>query len=176
MSLTNVLNDFPYRPLFYLKRPWKFFQEIWWNLRAAFSRATKGYAWRDSAEMSEFLLSIIPPMLRDVAHSGTYPGIEPFETHEKWVDWCLALADVFESVQQENWEAGRNEWEEEFYKALEIKYSHPNLTTTSDMSENEAQEVCKLYWERERELWDERDKIIQNAFSELAKYYNMLWI
>ena len=176
MSLLNVLNDFPYRPLYYLKKPWRFFQECWWNVGAAFSRAIKGHAWRDSAEMDSFLLHIIPSMLRDIARGDAYPGFEPFETPEKWADWCNGLADVFESVQEENWEKGRNEWQTEFETALEVLYPHPNYTATNSMTQEEAKEVCKTYWEREKELWDERDRIIQDAYAQLAKYHNLFWI
>lgn len=177
MSLLNVLNDFPYRPLFYLKKPWRFFQECWWNIQAAWARATKGHAWRDSVEMDEFLLHIIPSMLRDVANGDAYPGYEPFETYEKWQDWCNSLADVFESVQEENWNtAGRNEWEEEWEKAFEVLHPHPNLTTTTEMTEAEAQKICKIYFEREKELSEERERIIQDAYAELIKYHYYLWI
>lgn len=176
MSIVNVLTDFPYRKRYYLTHPWKFFQECWWNLKAALSRATKGHAWRDSAEMDEFLLHLIPSMLRDMANGPAYPGIEPFETHEKWEDWCNALADVFESVQEENWEEGRNEWQEDWGIAFEVLHSHPNLTMTHNMTQEEAKEICKCYWEREKELQSEREKIIQDAYAQLAKYHNMLWI
>lgn len=176
MSIVNVLTDFPYRKRYYLTHPWKFFQECWWNLKAVLSRATKGHAWRDSAEMDEFLLHLIPSMLRDIANGPAYPGIEPFETHEKWEDWCNALADVFESVQEENWEEGRNEWQEDWEIAFEVLHSHPNLTMTHNMTQEEAEEICKCYWEREKELWTEREKIIQDAYAQLAKYHNMLWI
>ena len=173
----NVLIDFPYTKGYYVRKPWLFFKEIKYNLAAAWERATKGHAWRDSVEMDEFLLHIIPSMLRDIANGDAYPGIEPFETYEKWQDWCNSLADVFESVQEENWDAsGRNEWEEEWEKAFNVLHPHPNLTTTTEMTEEEAQEICKMYFEREKELSAEREKIIQNAYAELVKYHSYLWI
>lgn len=176
MSLLNALNDFPYKKRYYLTHPWKFFQECWWNIEAAIARATKGHAWRDSAEMDEFLLHLIPSMLRDIANGHAYPGVEPFETPEKWENWCNALADVFESVQEENWSVGRNEWENKWLYAFEILHPHPNLTISADMSQEEAEEICKLYWEREQELWNERESIIQDAYAQLVKYHSMLWI
>lgn len=176
MSLLNLLNDFPYTKYYYLTHPWRFFYEVWLNIKNSFSRATKGHAWCDSAEMDNFLLHIIPSMLRDIAKGPAYPGTEPFDTPEKWEDWCNALADVFESVQEENWTEGRNEWEEEWRKACEILHPHPNFTTTTEMTEAEAQEICKMYFEREKELFEEREKIIQDAYTQLAKYHSMLWI
>ena len=44
------------------------------------------------------------------------------------------------------------------------------------MSQEEAEEICKLYWEREQELWNERESIIQDAYAQLVKYHSMLWI
>lgn len=176
MSLLNVLNDFPYRKRYYFSHPWKFFYEAWSNIKALFARATKGHAWRDSAEMDEFLLHIIPSMLRDIAKGHAYPGTEPFETPEKWEDWCNSLADIFESVQEENWEEGRNEWQEKWEEAFDILHPIPNFTTTHDMTQEEAEEICRCYWERQQELWAEREKIIQDAYARLAKYHSMLWI
>ena len=44
------------------------------------------------------------------------------------------------------------------------------------MTNEEAEEICKLYWEREKELWQERDNIIKDAFATLAKYHSYFWI
>lgn len=175
MSLLNVLNDFPYRPRYYLTRPWRFFQECWWNVKAAWARATKGVAYRDSAEMDEYLLHIIPIMLREIANGEAYPGNDEFPTYESWKTFCCDLANKFEMVQQERWEdGGYNEYEEEWEKTLEPR--NPNLTTTMDMTEEERQRIRKLYWEREKELWVERQNIIEEAYNTLAKYHGHFWI
>lgn len=176
MSWPNLITWFPYRPRYYLTHPWKFFQELGQNIHLIWQRATKGYAYSDAAEMDEFLLHIIPAMLREIANGAAYPSNDEFPTYEKWQDFCNSLADVFESVQEENWEEGRNKWEEDFNKAFEILHPHPNFTCTSDMTEEEAQQVCKLYWEREKELWSERENIIKDAYAILAKYHGYFWI
>lgn len=178
MSITNVLNDFPYRKIYYLKKPWIFIKEIWQNLHAAYKRATRGYAWRDTAEMSEYMLHLIPAMLRDVAAAEAYPGVEPFETYEKWQNWCISLAEMFESVQEENWDYDKNEWEKDFQIACEILYNppHPNYTCTYTMTKEQAEEIVKLYWAREKELYEERKNIIKCAYAQLAEYYDNLWV
>lgn len=176
MSRMNVLNDFPYTKHFYLTHPWKFLQECWWNLQAAWTRATKGHAWRDSVEMDEYLLHIIPSMLRDIAEGHAYPGVEPFDTYEKWQDWCYALADVFESVQEENWSIGQNEWEEEWHKVCCIASPHPNVTTTFDYTEEDIETIRNAYFEREKELFQERERLIKDAYAQLVKYHVYLWI
>ena len=175
MGLTNVLNDFPYRKRYYLLKPWKFLQECWWNVKAAWERATKGYAWRDAAEMDEFLLHIIPAMLRTIAQEEAYPGNEEFPTYESWADKCNAMADVFESVQEENWNLGQNEWDEKFHNMMREAW-HPNITTTSNYNLEDMETIKNAYWAREQELQQERDKLILDAYQTLAKYHSYLWI
>lgn len=176
MSLMNVLTDFPYRKRYYLLHPWKLIKEIGTNIQAAWHRATRGWAYSDAAEMNEYLLHLIPELLRQIGDDIAYPGTEPFETLEKWQDWCNGLADLFVSLQEENWSEGRNEWEDKLGEAIEVLYPHPNYTTTNTMTVEDAEDVRKLYWEREAELAEERRRLIKNAFTELAKYYDYLWI
>lgn len=164
------------RPLYYLKHPWQFFRQLFYSFKYAWQRATRGYSFYDSMDMDEFLLNIIPGMLRDIANSNSYPGIEPFDTYEKWVDYCNSLADVFESLQEENWTEGCNEWQDKLEEAFEVRHPNSNLTITSDMTREEADEVCKMYFEREKELAEERRKLLKNAYSELCRYHDFFWI
>ena len=173
----NLLK-FSMYPSYYIKHPLHFFRELRNSIRYAWQRVMKGYSYYDSMDMDEFLLHIIPGMLRDIANADAYPGTEPFETKEKWEDWCNSLADVFESLQGDGWTEGRNEYEEEWRKAWEVLYScsHPNLTMSSSMTKEEAESIRELYWEREMDLWAERDKLLQDSYMELSKYHNFLWI
>lgn len=176
MNWMNVLIDFPYRKNYYFKRPWKFFQECWWNFKAAWQRAIKGYAKRDIVNMDEYLLHLIPTMLRDLVNADAYPCDDEFPTRESWQDAINALADVFESVQEENWTEGRNEWEEQFHDMI-LDYSfNPDLTTTNRYTREEAKEIKDLYWAREQELRNERNKLILDAYQNLAKYHDYLWV
>ena len=169
------LFKFPMR-LRYYSKPWRFFRELYYSFKYAWQRATKGYSFYDSMDMDDFLLHVIPGMLRDIANGDGYPGIAPFDTYEKWENYCNSLADVFESLQEENWSEGRNEWQEEFEKAYEIRHPNPNLTITMDMTMEEADEICKMYFEREKELVEERQKLIENTFMELGRNLTKFWI
>jgi len=172
----NLLK-FSMSPSYYIRHPLCFFRELKNRIRYAWQRATKGYSYYDSMDMDEFLLHIIPGMLRDIACADMYPSTEPFEMKEKWENWCNSLADVFESLQGDDWTKGRNEYEKDWRKAQDILYPHPNLTTTAlTMTREEAENIRELYWAREMELWDERDKLLQDSYAALAKYHNMLWI
>ena len=170
------LFKFPMRLRYYLTKPWRFFRELYYSFKYAWQRATKGYSFYDSMDMDDFLLHTIRGMLRDIANGDSFPGIEPFETYEKWQDYCNSLADVFESLQEENWSDGHNEWQEELDKAFEAQHPNPNLTTTMDMTKEEADEICKMYFEREKELAEERQKLIEDTFAELGRNLTKMWI
>jgi len=172
----NLL-EFSMRPSYYIKHPLHFFRELRNNIRYTWQRVTKGYSYYDSMDMDEFLLHIIPGMLRDIANADGYPGTEPFDTYEKFSNYCNSLADIFESLQQEKWNKECfNEWQEEFDKAYEVLHQHDNITMSYDMTEERAREICKMYLKREKEFSIERDKLLQNAYASLSKYYNFLWI
>ena len=82
-------------------------------------------------------------MLREIANGEAYPGNDEFPTYESWKTFCCDLANKFEMVQQERWEdGGYNEYEEEWEKTLEPR--NPNLTTTTDMTEEEKQNRPKV--------------------------------
>ena len=173
------LFKFPMRLRYYLTKPWRFFRELYYSFKYAWQRATKGYSYYDSMDMDDFLLHVIPGMLRDIANGDSFPGIEPFETYEKWQDYCNSLADVFESLQEENWSEGRNEWQDKFDAAFATLHPplHPNITTTIEyVPTEEANKICKMYFEREKELAAERQKLIEDTFTELGRNLTKLWI
>lgn len=176
MSILNVLTDFPYAKRYYLIHSWLFLKECWWNLKAAWQRATKGHAWRDSAEMHEYLLNLIPSMLRDIADGISYPCSEEFPNHESWQKFCNDLAAKFESAQEENCYE-KNEYNEQFLTAFDILYNKsPYITMTYTMTEEEAEEICRKYHARENEIDEERVRIVKEAFNTLVEYYFELWI
>lgn len=164
-----------FRPTYYLRHPFRFFEEWGSKIRHIWARVTKGYSWYDSADMDTFLLHIIPGMLRDIAEGESYPCIEPFENSpEAWEDYCNSLADVFESLQEENW-YGQNEWAEEFDKACDVRH-HIELAEKYGMTIEEAEEICKLYFERENELATQWQNQLEDAFKNLVKYFSCFWI
>ena len=166
------LFKFPMRLRYYLTKPWRFFRELHYSFKYAWQRAIKGYSFYDSMDMDDFLLHVIPGMLRDIANSDSFPGIEPFETYEKWKDYCNSLADVFESLQEENWSEGQNEYYNDFSVAIDGLYGGENI----DMTPEEANDVCALYWAREKELGEKRQQLLNDAFSELSKNFYYFWI
>ena len=167
-----------YSKRYYLTHPLDWVRELFGNIRDAYRRAVYGWTYRDVWELEYFLLEILPPMLRYMADYGkAYPGVEPFFTPEEWRNWLHHMADSFAKIaDEEYWEQQRNEYYEE-WEALINYEDNPNLTTTFDYdtSPEHRKEINHLYWERMKELCAERQKLIEDTFSEMAKHYFCLW-
>lgn len=161
----NVLFNWLYRPRYYLTHPWKWFRELRINIHNAWRRISRGYCPSDVWEMSEWFLQVFPPMLRDLADKGyAYPGVPPFETPEAWNIWLHNTADVLESLQEENWEK-KNEYEEDFH-AL---FGNKNFTWA------DTDNIKEKYYNRCKELNEERQSLIESVFKEISLYFDMLW-
>ena len=117
--MTNVFS-WPYSRIYYLTHPWKWFAQLWKNLKCGWQRATKGYCDYDVWNMDSWLLELLPPMLRELANDpvGAYPGVEPFETPEKWHYWLLKMAVRFLEL-QDDWTESRNEYDEEYMRLID---------------------------------------------------------
>ena len=65
-------------------------------------------------------MELLPPMLRELASDpvGAYPGVEPFETPEKWHYWLLKMAVKFLEL-QDDWTESRNEYDEEYMRLID---------------------------------------------------------
>ena len=166
----NVFN-WPYSKHYYLTHPWKWITEFFRNCAHAWHRVKYGWTWEDVWNMDDWLLNVLPPMLRHMAkHGMAYPGCEPFETPEKWHDWLNSLADVLESLQEKNWYS-QNEYEEDFHRSCPLNYNK-NFTWATEPN---YKEISKLYFARSRELGEERKKLLAETFTELGKNLNFLW-
>ena len=52
----NVLKYFPYRWRHYITHPWEFFEDCWLNVKAAYQRVTRGFAYRDLFSIDSWFL------------------------------------------------------------------------------------------------------------------------
>lgn len=169
----NVLVNFPYARHYYLTHPWKFFKHCWQNLKDAWWRVTKGYAPRDVWDLNDWFLAIMPEMLRMLANDsvGVYPGVEPFETSDKWQDWLHSVADAFDGCTEEYIDS-KNEYHDEYFDTL-MNRRH-DITTTWD-SAADLRELTQLYRLREDELWEQRKVLLNDTFREFATHFDYLW-
>ena len=157
-----------YGPLYYVKKPWKFFKEIYWNVRNFIHRGRFGFAYADVWCMDEYLLELIPLMLRYLGeHSCGYPGTPPYETPEKYKLFLFQLAEKFEHCQEDG------EWRNEYYEAYE-KAIEAQIKENREATEEEK-EIQNKYFERSRSASKENDQAIIEAYKELAENHQILW-
>lgn len=75
----------------------------------------------------------------------------------------------------------KNEYSKQMEEILEpayqrwLKNHHDEKNTHGQEFTPEEEEIRKKYWEREKEINDERNKYIQETFTELGKYWDSIW-
>lgn len=62
----NVLKYFPYRPSYYIKRPWAFVGQAFRNLKCGIERMIKGYSWFDAYDADSYILDVLTNLIIDV--------------------------------------------------------------------------------------------------------------
>lgn len=178
-SELNVLKDYPCRTRYYLLRPWVWIRHTFDNFRAAWQRATRGYSVSDVWDIDHHWLRLMPAMLRELAEKGqSYPGREPFETPEKWESWLNEQADILESL-QEDWAETKNEYEEEYFHALEshrrVRRSNPDSVTYDTRNDEDIEALHDKWLARVQELSDQQKETTIKVFSELGRHLYQLW-
>lgn len=179
--MANVFS-WPYSRNYYLTHPWKWFAQLWKNLKCGWQRATKGYCDYDVWNMDSWMLELLPPMLRELANDpvGAYPGVEPFETPEKWHYWLLKMAVKFLEL-QDDWTESRNEYDAEYMrlideaKVVEKKEDGSVHCNFIFKDEEYAKELREKWCSRIKELRDAQNAATVAAFSELAEHFYLLW-
>ena len=169
----NVFNQFPHAKKWYLLHPWHWFSDAWYNAKCAWQRATRGYCDMDWFNMDTWMLEILPPMLRKMANGSAYPGHEPFDTPEKWENWLKSMADVLESVQEENWD-GQNEYYHDWIASSEHRWNFTSTWTTT-YTDEDRERIKEKYFVREQELRTQRLALIEDCFKQLAQNIDSLW-
>lgn len=168
----------PYSKRYYLTHPWKWFKELWSNIKAAYMRARYGWCYTDAWECGYWLLEILPQLLRHIANHGCgYPGKGEFDTYEKWQNWLLKTASQLEALQEDNWYA-QNEYEEQFNLINEHARNErktENGVSISYKYTPEEEEINRKYFSRTRELCEEREKQLGEIGMRIFKQIPKLW-
>jgi len=171
----NCLKDFPLPKRQYLKKPHLFFKHLFINLRDFKDRGVKGYAGRDVIEFCDWWPRITAAALRDLAeHSNGYPDGK-FNSFEEWTDWLHSCADVLESTLEDNWD-GQNEYEADWHRIVwEEHNKNPNITMTTIYTDEDKETIRSLYWDREVELEQQRQKLQKETLCEIADKLPLIW-
>jgi len=154
---------------YYLKKPWKWFRELKWNIQNAWQRTTKGYCYLDWANFDMWFKEIAPQMLKEMAvHGHGYPGVSPFETPEDWSSWLRHMANQIEKCQDEN---DGNEYYEPYINSL---MKNPKEALTEEETE-EKRELREKYYERWLELTNEHKELFKKTMYEILEHWDYLW-
>lgn len=98
----NVFKEFPFTKHYYLTHPLEFVRQIFYNLKMAWQRATKGYCYADLWSLDCFLLQLIPTTLREFSNKTIgWPELE-YASVDDWRAALLLLASNFEELQLSN--------------------------------------------------------------------------
>lgn len=167
--MKNCFTYYPYRWRYYVKKPWEFFEDIWLNLKAAWQRATRGWADRDTWNLDYHLLDILPEMIDYLReHTHGYPGgHQGFPTYESWQDFLQNEIVIPLQNAREEQTTQINEYEEEYFNL-----SSPSgrfLNTRSD------DEVREKWLAREQEISEWRQQELERGLQNLATVFFNLW-
>lgn len=158
----NVLKCFPCNWQYYITHPWEFFEDCWLNIKAAYQRITRGFAYRDLFSIDNWFLDIFPEMLKEFRENlHSFPGNSEFPTFESWTAYLEEMETHFRNA-NENQKVELNEWEEDYLKYLINK-----------------DEVClnitEKWLARETEINAWREEELKKGFEMLQKNLHHLW-
>ena len=159
----NVLKYFPYRWRHYITHPWKFFEDCWLNIKAAYQRITRGFAYRDLFNIDNWFLDIFPEMLKEFRENlHSFPGNSEFPTFESWAAYLEEMETHFRNA-NENQKVELNEWEEDYPMKWQKNKGEVCLTITEKW----------LARETEIEAW--REEELKKAMGMFMNCFHCLW-
>lgn len=185
MKKDNKLSvwTFPYRKSYYITHPWKWFKDIYWNVRNFWHRGRYGYAYVDVWNFCDWYPRVGAEALHYMAdhHSG-YPGIYPWATSEDWEAYLRYLARRLERCADSQdilFGEDRNEYKDtldEIMRATHKRTDNPDgsVTISHDLSD-EQEKVRKKYWAREKEIRDADQAYNEETYKWLAEDLGHFW-
>ena len=155
------------------KRSWYFRHPIFWlkeltyNFHCVKQRILYGYCDMDWYNFRSWFLYVIPQMLRDMENKGySFPKDGPYNTKEAWDAWLDKTASALESCQEQN--RPKNEYQEELTAVV-------RKNITFDELEFKGKVIYNKFITREKEIADERFRILSGALMEIAENFDDLW-
>ena len=162
---------------YYLTHPWKWFKDLWRNIKDVCMRTRYGFTWSDVWNWDHWFLHTTPNMLRYMAdHGSAYPGHPPFETPERWHDWLYEVADLLETGNEE-WQDAHNEYYDEYIKELSKKWQ-PWVADEDGMYHVPAPKRTELddkFFARSKELAEQGDANVRRAMGMLGEHFFNVW-
>lgn len=178
----NIWKNFDH-PNYAIRHPIRAMKTFFRVFKWAWQRTTKGYADIDMWGMNEYLTTIIPDMLSDMADTAHgYPccfgdeesnsAVRIRNIHE-WKAYLHEMAGHFRNT-SESQTIQVNEFDDEFFNACvhECKENSDGIVTAKM---NVPDEIYKKYCDREKEIfaWQEKERDL--AFDMLKPVWFTLW-
>lgn len=166
--MKNCFTYYPYAWGYYIKKPWEFFEDTWLNLKAAWQRATRGWANRDTWSLDNYLLEILPEMIDHLRiHTHGYPGHDEFDTPEKWDKFLKEEIIIPLQNAREEQTTQINEYEKEYFNLFSS--SGRFINTRPD------DEVREKWFAREQEIDEWRHQELERGLQKLISIFWHLW-
>ena len=164
----NVFKDYRgYSRRWMITHPWLYFKHGYYNLKAAWQRATRGYANRDIWDMDTWFLQVFPAMLKKLSQEAHGHPVS-FNSYEEWTEFLYQLAMDFEKCQDDEGN-DENEYYDDYMKSLDImRYENGRIIFEND-------KISKLYFDRMKETSEERQKLLEDCFDRVAKNLRGFW-
>lgn len=164
----NVFKDYRgYSRRWMITHPWLYFKHGYYNLKAAWQRATRGYANRDIWDMDTWFLQVFPAMLKKLSQEAHGHPVS-FNSYEEWTEFLYQLAMDFEKCQDDEGN-DENEYYDDYMKSLDtMRYENGRIIFDND-------KISKLYFDRMKETSKERQKLLEDCFDRMAKNLRTFW-
>ena len=152
-----------YRKSYYLTHPWKFFKDIYWNIRNFWHRGRYGYAYIDVWGFCEWYPRVGAEALRYLAnHNHGYPVMKQWKTMEEWREYLEYLANRLQRCADSMDICFGNE-RNEYYEAYSKSMPKPE------------KELINKYLTREKEINDADQEYNETTWKWLAEDLGNLW-
>ena len=163
------------RTSYYLTHPWKYIHDIYWSIRNFFHRGRYGFAYSDVWNWYAWWTTVGAEALRYMAEHGSgYPGVEPWETPDKWsrylnsiacnLDWARDTCDICPE---------HHNHQNEFYPEVKEIRTRTNVDRIK-MTPQDA-DIVKKYWDREEELSKADSDQCAKIFAEIGRNLGRFW-
>ena len=176
-KLINPLSlwKMPCKKTYYLTHPFKWINDIYWNIRNFIHRGRYGFAYSDVWQWFWWWPTVGAEALRYMAENGHgYPTVAPWGTPEKWhrylrykaseLDWCADTCDIAPD---------HHHYQNEFYQAMEEIRKRTNSNRALMTAQDE--EIVKKYWNREEELSKADSEQCAKIFAEIGQNLGRFW-
>ena len=186
MKKENPLSiwTFSYRKSYYLTHPWRWFNDIYWNIRNFWHRGRYGYAYTDVWNLGFWAPRVISEALHYLAdHSHGYPGTPPWDTPERWRDFLHLFAKKMRrcsDFMDSDFDLDeRNEYKKAFEEMCdrahrEYKDEYGNTVWAFELTP-EDKELRNKYFKRQAELQKVDEEYAAETFAFFGKNLGRWW-